>query len=906
MGMKGNVRRLLAAAIIAFIIAGAVDAQNYGRITGRIVDGDDGGGMPGANITVVGTSLGTASDGRGNYLISRVPAGDHTIRVTYLGFGTQERSIKVTAGGISTANFEMKVTLIQMDEVVVLGTRAKGQASALNQQHNAVNIQNVVAADQMGRFPDASAPESLQRVPGVHIVRDQGEGRYVQVRGASPAMTSVTFNGERIPSPEGDVRQIALDAVPTEILESIEVSKTITPDMDADAIGGSVNLVTRQAPEDGIFTIEGTAGYGQLREDGSGKGSITWGQRASDGKTGFLVSGTWSKRNFGSDDLEPEWEFNDVGLADDELKELQVRHYTLSRDRRALTGVIDYRLAPQSSLQLTGTYTEMVDHEFRRRLIHVVEDDELSYRHKDREESLKSMNFSGKGRHTLGSGAEFSYHATISRSEEDTPFDREIEFLQEDVAFAPDISNPAQPQPNPQGGALSSGFLFDKIEPGESITRNTDYVAAANYAHPFGGGGEATGKFKFGLKYRHKDKIQDITEREYGLADGAPDIILGQGIGAPFDLAGYNPGRYQFPNAVPTVDEVVNFVSARSGLLEAENNISADAEDFDATEKTFAAYGLAEVNVSPRVMLLGGVRVEYTQLDNTGNFWDDNNETLTATSGSGSYTKFFPMGHLRYRASEVTNIRLAVTTALLRPNFFDLAPYRIEEDDEAEIGNPELDPAYSVNLDLLLEHYFEPVGVVAAGVFYKRIQDPIFKFTNDGIVAGEAGEIAQPRNGDNAWVAGLELTLQQQKISFLPQPFDGLGFYGNYTLTSSETKLADGRKADLAGQAKHVANLAVSYERGSFSGQVSMNFHDKFLDEFGGDIGGSTFDDVYVREHLQFDLSATVQINRQVSVFVEWLNMTNEPWELYQADESRPIQREYYESWGQIGLKFRL
>ncbi|MCI0696183.1 TonB-dependent receptor plug domain-containing protein [candidate division KSB1 bacterium] len=147
------------------------------------------------------------------------------------------------------------MTPIIAEAVIVLGTRAKGQAKALNQQLNAINITNVVASDQIGRFPDASAPDALQRVLGITTTRDQGESRFIQIHGASAAMTSVTFNGERVPSPEGDVRQIALDAVPVDVLETIEVAKAITPDMDAEAIGGSVNLVTKRAPDQQILYV---------------------------------------------------------------------------------------------------------------------------------------------------------------------------------------------------------------------------------------------------------------------------------------------------------------------------------------------------------------------------------------------------------------------------------------------------------------------------------------------------------------------------------------------------------------------------------------------------------------------------------------------------------------------------
>lgn len=873
----------------------------FGRIVGKVTEAGSGDGMPGANVFVQGTSLGSSTNIDGRYVISRVPVGTYTLEVSYLGYEKQTRAITVESSVSATADFALEESALITEEIVVLGVRAKNQARALNQQMNATNIRNVVASDQMGRFPDASAPEALQRIPGIHVVRDQGEGRYVQIRGGSPAMTSVSFNGERMPSPEGDVRQIAMDAVPTEILESIEVSKAITPDMDADAIGGAVNMVTKRAPEGGMLTVEGAPGYGSIRDDVSGKGSVTWGNRFNDGKVGVLASGTVGKRFFGSDDLESSYEFNDQGLADDELEELEVRHYTLSRERRGFTGILDYRLNENSTLYINGIWTEMRDIEIRRRLNHLVADEELEYQHKDRFEILRTWNFTAGGEHLFRNDMKFDYHATVTRSEEDTPRDMEIGFVQGDVAFAPDLSNPDEPNTNPTPGAIDGVYEFDEIEPAISNTRNTDYVAAMNLEIPYAFGRQSVGAFKIGGKFRHKDKEQDVTESAFELIDGADDIFLGQGIGAPFDISGYNAGNYQFPSLVPGEQEVLDFVRRFSNVLEEEIDAEADVEDFDAQERTFAFYGMTEMNFTPKLMLLGGVRFERTELENTGFAFDPETETVSPQEGSSSYNKIFPMIHARYKITPTTNIRAAVTTAMLRPNFFDLAPFRIEDDGDVELGNPELEPASSVNLDLLFEHYIRPLGVVTFGGFYRTIQDPIFRFTQSNDIGGDT---VQPGNGDEAWVAGFE-TAYQQQLKFLPGVLNGLGIYANYTITSSETTLPEGRKADLAGQAKHVLNGALSYERGRFSGQFSANFHDKFVEEFGSDIGGGvgeSFSDVFVDSHLQFDLSANFRITNKLSVFGEWVNLTNEPWVLFQTHEDRPIQREFYESWVWFGF----
>jgi TonB-dependent receptor len=312
----------------------------------------------------------------------------------------------------------------------------------------------------MGRLPDASAPDAVQRIPGISVQRDQGEGRYIQIRGGSPRMTSVSCNGERVPSPEGDDRQIALDAVPVNILESIEVSKAITPDMDADAIGGAVNLVTKRAPDTRLFQIETTGGYSAIREKYNPSGSITYGDRYLNGQLGLLLSASASRRDFGSDNVEPDYELEDPGLGDDALSELQVRHYSLWRARLGGTAMLDYKFNENSSLYFNGIYSELQDEEQRRRLVQNIEDGELEFNHKSRLEKLKSMNLTAGGEHLLKNGSQLDYHVTYTKSEEDTPEDTEIAFLQEDVTFDPDISDKDNIRANPGSAFINGGLYF--------------------------------------------------------------------------------------------------------------------------------------------------------------------------------------------------------------------------------------------------------------------------------------------------------------------------------------------------------------------------------------------------------------------------------------------------------------
>ena len=900
-------------------------------ISGIVTSSENGFALPGANVIIQETFQGAATDRDGRFALPRVKPGTYTVVASYIGYETQMKQVTIEGTQPVVLNFELTLTPFQGDEVLVLGYRAEGQAKALTQQKNAANITNIVASDQIGRFPDASAPDALQRVPGVGVQRDQGEGRFIQIRGGAPQLTTVMFNGERIPSPEGDVRQIALDAIPVEILESIEVSKAITPDMDADAIGGAVNLVTRRAPARQMFHADFGGGYGSVRDQGSVKSSLSYGNRVSNGKFGYLINGSFNRRNFGSDNIEPEYDFGDDDAplgGDDALEELQVRYYDVLRQRTGINSVFDYEFSDRSSLYVRGLFVNLQDTEQRHRLRNKVGDDELGYEHKNRTEYLRTFGVTLGGEQRTQSGVKIDYHVGITRSEEDTPEDVEIVWEQGDVTFDPIINDPDNIRANPLDGALqnTSAFEFDAIEPSESNTTNDDYVGAININLPYDVG-SSVGQLKFGAKFRYKDKKQDVTEGAFELTDDASDILLGVGNGVSFsgryNASDFEAGSYALPPIITGNEEVLDFIEAFSSALELDDGalLEGNLEDFEATEQTLAAYVMTELNLSPNFLVLPGIRWEQTNVESVGFqsvVTEENDEGDLATDledlerveAENDYGYLFPMLHLRYKASPQTNIRAALTTALARPNFFDLAPYEIRDDDELVLGNPTLDPSRSLNLDLFLEHYTSSIGVIAGGVFYKQIEDPIvtFREESDVFVDGEAFELTQfqSRNGDSGYIWGVELAVQQQ-LRFLPGALSGLGIYANYTYTESEAKLSDGSTNVFPGQANHIFNFALSYEKGGFSGQVSLNHTGEFLDEFAGDgVSASRANDIFVQERWGLDISASYQFTSGVSTFVELLNLLNEPLELYQGNQARPIQREFYRPWGWIGVKYNM
>ena len=231
----------------AFLLLCSAQSFAQAVLKGKVIDSQNL-SLPGASVVLKGTANGTVTNQKGEFSFINLASGNYEVEVSYLGYATATQSVEVVAGKTVSLKFTLNETAIEGQEVVIFGDRLKGQAKALNQQKNNANITNVVSSDQIGRFPDANIGDALKRIPGITMQNDQGEARNIIIRGIAPQLNSVTLNGERLPSAEGDNRNVQMDLIPSDMIQTIEVNKAVLPNMDADAIGGSVNLVTRQAP----------------------------------------------------------------------------------------------------------------------------------------------------------------------------------------------------------------------------------------------------------------------------------------------------------------------------------------------------------------------------------------------------------------------------------------------------------------------------------------------------------------------------------------------------------------------------------------------------------------------------------------------------------------------------------
>lgn len=893
---------------VPLLLLGTVAMAQRGIIKGRITDQKNKEPLTGAIVAVSGTSNAAATNLSGEYQFY-VSSGTVNLTVRYLGYKDTTLVVTVKSNELKVLNITLSGRQRNLDNVIITGY-TQGQAKALNQQKNADNIKNIIAADQIGRFPDPNAAEALQRVPGINIERDQGEGRYVAVRGLAPQFTNMSINGEQIPSPEADVRFVALDAIPSDQLASIEVSKALTPDMDGDAIGGSINLITRTA-QNKKAEVSGSfgGGYNNLMGKPNLQGQLQYGQRFGEKeKFGLLFNGNYYHNDLGSDNFER-------AVADNEL---EIRDYSLTRTRLGFSSSMDYRFNNHHEVYFKGLYSRFTDREQRRRYVFKPADEEIEKLMKDRFESQSVISLNAGAKHTF-KNLLLDYEVQYSYGEQDTPYDNEAAF----VAGIPntlDFSNSKFPKFEAGDYLNNSLYEFDEIGYGKTVAKDKNLTAKFNIGVPYKLGNN-DGLIKFGAKVRSKDKKYTIQQNTFENLGGVPNLdqFDGDPVKDEFLKGRYNLGR---PLAI---NRLMSYFNANPGQFELQvedKSIDEALEAFTAKEDVVAGYVMARQQFK-KLMVLGGIRYERTKVSYTSSdvIINENGDLdqIVPVTGSSTYDFVLPQFHLKYELDPLTNIRAAITWSYARPNFSEIIPAQEinREDGAASSGNPALLPVSAINYDLMFEHYFGSVGIVSAGLFHKRLDDFIYRrvlfnspypLTGTPTVTGI--DVTQAQNGNDANLNGLELAFQR-RLTFIPLLKD-FSIYLNYTYTKSNARIQSRdagsgnenatEEVRLPGQSSNIGNASLAYEGKMFSLRSSLNFNGSFLSE----VGGTKDADTYVKSRMQLDASGSLSITKRIRFFAEVMNMTNQPLEVYQGNKSQVIQREFYSFWSRFGIKFNL
>ncbi|MEI5688868.1 TonB-dependent receptor [Sphingomonas kyungheensis] len=906
-------------------------------LTGHVTDSTDTRTLAGAEVRIV--ELGRVAEaGRdGSFRFTDVPPGTYTVTVRYVGAAAETRTVTVPASGTVEARFALAASdgTTRGDDILVVGLAAN-QASALSQKRSADGVESVLSRDAIGQNPDQNVAEALRRVPGVSIQDDQGEGRFVVLRGLAPALNAVSINGARIPSPEADNRALALDTVPSELVQSIEVKKTLTPDMDGDTIGGSIEIRTTSAfdRKKDLFSLSLEGSRNDLRDRWSPKGSVDFSKLVT---PDFGISGGFSyyRRRFGTDGVEAsDWTRSAAGIAYPE--EVDYRAYDVVRTRIAGALSLDWRPSDTTTLYVRGIANSFRDDELRSRLRFTLSPAPVSgdagsatfasgagsanrirvrREMKDRTE-IQNVYSVTAGGETQADRWTLTYSGSWSKSEErepnrqDTIFDRRFQTGASQLGLTLSGLDTQTPEYSTSNDATftNGSDPLSKIETTDGLSTDREYAGRIDIARdiPLAAGSL---EIKVGGKGRFRDKRYTLDFTSY-------DALTG---GSFPTLAGLSRsiGETGLVDMNPAVDPLLVrawFNANRDTLV--RNAADSDLDSLSATyrvaEDIYAGYGQLRFD-NGVLRAVTGVRVEHTRNRMRGNALDTDSLVATPVRVARAYTNWLPSLNLRYSPWRKLVVRGAVTRSLSRPNISDLAPrfsYNAN-DGEGTFGNPQLRPYRSWNFDAAAEYYFASNALAEVTVFHKAISDFIFSsriddYNYNGVVIDEA---TLPLNGATARVTGVELNLQAS-LSFLPAPFDGLLVGGNYTYVDTRASLATQpgtvRDLTLPGSSKHIWNASIGYEKGPLQLRASGTYRGRYLDEIAADGDG----DVYVDHRLLFDIGAKLRVRRGVQLTADFINIGNEPFDrVYTgtaAGGDRLAQHEQYGWTGKFGVKVTL
>ncbi|WP_221930350.1 TonB-dependent receptor [Gracilimonas mengyeensis] len=803
---------------VMMLCTASVFAQN-GTIRGEVKEAETGEALIGANVILQGTSKGASTDIDGRYVIRNVSPEEYTLIFRYLGFESKDVQITVEAGQTLTQNMEMSATTVQGEEIQITAQQ-RGQARALSEQRKSVNIKNVISSEQIESFADNTVTDALSRISGM------GHGG-TNIRGVGAGSANVTMDGQRMGATGGN-RSVDLSTISSDMVQDLEVIKVITPDMDADALAGVININTRR-PVGGERDLNIRLGGGlqdrYVRHMGTNRrASISYGDSPSDTYS-FGLNFSYQRDPSANEVLRTEWggqkSFEGYGPMD-RLANLGTE-LNFSVPQRIGTGlqftfqpseVSTYHVQGMFNVQNRTRYQYALS--YNPRLENYIENPfytgfpdggggpdaenqgTMSYSPRMDEATIHQYTVQAGGRHRLdnmdieyklgwghGRFNDDQYRMSFeTRSRQEFIFDLEDRW-NPSVEIAPWSRNPSYPEP--------SQMVFQDMDHRINSNVDNDFEASIDFEVP-----HRWGEFKFGSSssLTYKRGIGERLLREYSSnLDVSKFQQIENGSWQIFNRAG---STYQIPWLID-LEKARDFYITQTPRFQTDLEewaLSTETSDYFANENTYAAYVMGNFEVE-WFTVLGGLRVEHTfnkyegresEISQSGIF-----RGASDISNSNSYTNFFPNLQTVFSLGDLTNVRFAYSRSIGRPSFSQLNPYiqRNYSTRTIQRGNPDLDPMLSNNFDILFEHYFMNVGQFTVGLFYKDMKDFVFSSTEIVDYTGDNEEGLTGRwtvdgfkNGEEAKVYGAEISWQQ-KLEFLPGRLGNLATYSNYSYAQS-------------------------------------------------------------------------------------------------------------------------
>jgi TonB-dependent receptor len=925
-------------------------------IKGVVISKD--GSLPGATVQMPSHQLAASTELDGSFTLNTAREGSSRLVISYVGYGRKEIDVTIGKGITDLGNIELRPDEQNtLGEVLVTGSMAPSQIKAMSIKRNANAIIDVMASDAIGKLPDRNIAEAVQRMQGVAVARYHGEADQATVRGTPFAWTSTLFNGSRLPSSNvlGN-RSSVLDAVPSEMIQYVQVAKAITPDMEGDAIGGSINFITRTAPAYRQLNASLAGGYNSFSKNGTYNASLIYGDRFFKDKLGVAVAGAIWDRQWGADAFDVSY---NTSLPDPVQKKsinsVMFKRYMGKRQTMGLSVGMEYKLNGGNKLFFRGMLNKFND-------IRPVSESyidytnsryQYNYRYSHYQTAIRGGEIGGDHQLSPKVKLDWSLSDYTSKYFLETPPTYGTKglpiatFRQKITGGFKNLSSDGKrywafDSPDGKGGDpmhFDAGLTnaSETMDPQKLLLQQLVIAQLNNSEHDrnvqLNIQTEATRNFKlkFGAKYRHKYR-----ESTYG---SSIVFMPGAALGVPnapallslaslqtakpargTEFFGQMPGSHnQYLMDPLTKDQLFNLYSSESlsknGFVEVTPKTNPTAL-YEGSEQVAAAYVMAEYQVSDRLRVVGGVRNEYTYMKLEGSAatiaGTPATTVISPTNVVNRYNALLPMLHLKYAVNAKTNVRAAYTRTFIRPNFGDMTPGTSIDNTKTPMtisqGNPDLRPTFSNNFDLMGEHYFQNIGLLSGGVFHKRIEDVVF--TNMGMqkVDGNDYLVTQAKNLQNASLLGFEAGINR-RLDFLPGFWSGFGVEVNYTFIDSRVKVPRGAEGNvtmdrtqLPNQSKNLFNAILFYEKNNVMIRLAGNYRGASVETINQQLGPDYY--IWTDANFTIDASATYTISKRLRAFVELNNLSDSPIKMYMGDHRRTTSTEWYGRKGQAGLRW--
>lgn len=918
-----------------FFTATALAQAGRGTITGTVSNTATGANLEGAEVTLEPGGATTLTTRDGHFVLSNLAPGTYALRASYAGLDPKSVEARVTADSVATYDVGLSSSIYQLDKFVVEGER-EGNALAITQRRNAGNVKDVISSDAFGNIADLNLGNFLLRMPGVSKEESEGEIIRLQIRGVDSNMNSIAVDGTR--SANGSTRDfnrgVEIDKIPADFIETIEITKAATPDMDADSIGGAVNLKTKSALDrkGRRFTYNLGHNYNMDQKSFRPLANISYSDVIAN-KIGVLFSASYNESHKPRDRSNLDYErttatdrpvfFTALNWGQDQLKH-----------RRAGLGLrLDYKFDEATKVYFNTTYSDYDDQLNRRQptistaaaanIVSVTDtitetrNQTFTFDQNFRNRGIETLNFTvgGESRALWGGLLDFNANYSPSRGTETRfipdrsvagvgfRFDRSIthKFFLIDQISGPDIYDP-------RNSTMTSLDLRDNLSHDHIIGAQVNFRKPLPTSLPI--------SLKTGLRYREQKREQDQDRQLYSYVgpNGVPGPVGAANdddFGRFFD-PGYTHVAFFYPKGLqflklPEFQET--FATHPELFRQNVDTTTRDTirNDGKASESVTAAYLQAEAKLS-RLTIVTGVRMEETEF--TGHGWRQEitaeerarraayqgtvtpEETIRRAraeyfrvKGEGAYRDWFPSLHFKYNFSHRLIGRLSYSTGIGRPNFGQIIPTTSVDNDRLRVtaNNPDLQPQYSRNYDAALEYYFEPAGLLSVGVFEKNLRNFIFRASVGTLGAdNEFGpgyngyDLTTDLNGGRAKIRGLEFSYSQQ-FSNLPGFWRGFGAFANMTWLRTEGDYGMPGANITGGQlplfTPRTGNVGVSYIAHGWTVRVKMNYSSDRLETFNADPSRLTYD----KGSTPVDLNLAYAINRRLSLYADVINVFNTP-----------------------------